>query len=55
MQFCAAPQNKVTMISGRHSRMLLAGIQKKSLDVRLRGHDGWISGTHLCGVEPIPV
>jgi hypothetical protein len=25
--------------------MLLAGIQKKSLDARLRGHDGWISDT----------
>jgi hypothetical protein len=29
--------------------MLLAGIQKKSLDVRLRGHDGWLSDTRLCG------
>jgi hypothetical protein len=28
--------------------MLLAGIQKKSLDARLRGHDRWISDTHLC-------
>ena len=44
-----ALQNKVTIIPGRHSRMLLAGIQKKSLDARLRGHDRWISDTHLCG------
>ena len=29
--------------------MLLAGIQKKSLDARLRGHDGWLSDTYLCG------
>ena len=35
-----APQNKVTISQARHSRMLLAGIQKKSLDARLRGHDG---------------
>jgi hypothetical protein len=27
--------------------MLLAGIQKKSLDARLRGHDGWVSDTYL--------
>jgi hypothetical protein len=26
--------------------MLLAGIQKKSLDARLRGHDRLASGTH---------
>ncbi len=29
--------------------MLLAGIQKKSLDARLRGDDREISDTHLCG------
>ena len=34
-----APQNKVTIIPVRHSRMLVAGIQKESLDARLRGHD----------------
>jgi hypothetical protein len=27
--------------------MRLAGIQKKNLDARLRGHDGWISDTHF--------
>jgi hypothetical protein len=26
--------------------MLLAGIRKKSLDARLRGHDGWVSDTY---------
>jgi hypothetical protein len=26
--------------------MFLAGIQKKSLDARLHGYDGWISDTH---------
>jgi hypothetical protein len=44
-----APPNKVSIIPSRHSRVRLAGIQKKSLDARLRGHDGWISDTHLCG------
>jgi hypothetical protein len=43
------PRNKVTITVGRHSRMLLAGIRKKSLDARLRGHDGWRLDTHLCG------
>jgi hypothetical protein len=42
-------QHKVTITPGRHSRMLLAGIQKKSLDARLREHDMWILDTHLCG------
>jgi Pyruvate/2-oxoacid:ferredoxin oxidoreductase delta subunit len=32
-----APQNKLPIIPRRHSRVLLAGIQKKSLDARLRG------------------
>ena len=53
-----APRNRVSITSGRHSRMFLAGIQEKSLDARfpskdcgdkLRGHDGGISDTHLCG------
>jgi hypothetical protein len=34
---------------GRHSRMHLAGIQKKSLDARLRGHDRWVLDTYLSG------
>jgi hypothetical protein len=42
-------QNKVTIILGRHSRVLLTGIQKKNLGARLRGHDDWISDTHFCG------
>ena len=35
----------MTISQERHSRMLLAGIQKKGLDARLRGHDGryWTS------------
>jgi hypothetical protein len=54
-----APQNKVASIRRGHSRLLpteslrgqaLAGIQKKSLDARLRGHDGVASGhSFLCG------
>ena len=53
-----APQNKVTITLGRHSRMLprlkpagtsFSGNPEKSLDVHLRGHDGWISDTYLYG------
>ena len=44
-----ALHNKVTITPKRHSRVLLAGIQKKSLDARLRGHDSWVLDTHLCG------
>jgi hypothetical protein len=29
--------------------MLLAGIQEKSLDARLRGYNSWKMVTHLCG------
>jgi hypothetical protein len=29
--------------------MVLAGIHKKRLDARLRGHDEWVSDAHLCG------
>jgi integrase len=47
--YSTALWNKVTIIIGRHSRMLLAGIQKKSLDARLRGHDEWKRETDLCG------
>jgi toxin HigB-1 len=43
-----APQNKVTTIPGRHSRILLAGIQKNGLDTRLSGYDGWVLDAHLC-------
>jgi aldehyde dehydrogenase (NAD+) len=39
----------VTIRFERHSRVLLAGIQKKNLDARLRGHDDWLSATHFCG------
>ena len=45
----SVPQNKVTIIPVRHSRMLVAGIQKESLDARLRGHDGCKLDTQLCG------
>ena len=53
-----APQINVTIIPARHSRMLVAGIQKESLDARsplracgdrLRGHDGCELDTQLCG------
>jgi len=44
-----APQTRVTIIPVRHSRMLVAGIQKESLDARLRGHDGCKLDTQLCG------
>jgi hypothetical protein len=43
-----APPNNVSIIPGRHSRMLLAGNQKKNLDARFRGHDAWISTTYSC-------
>ena len=43
----AAPQNKVTIIPGRHSRA--GGNPEESLDARLRGHDGWKLDTDLCG------
>jgi hypothetical protein len=33
-----APQHKVTLTTGPHSRMFWAGIQKKSLDARLRAY-----------------
>jgi hypothetical protein len=36
------PQKKVTIITTRHSRMLLAGIQEEGLDARLGGHEGCI-------------
>ena len=42
-------QKKVSIIPGRHSRMLLVVIQQQSLDARLRGHDDRNSDTHLCG------
>ena len=42
-----APQINVTIIPARHSRMLLAGIQKEGLDARLRGHDGCKLDTQL--------
>ena len=32
--------------------MLLAGIQKKNLDARIREHDGWILDAHFCGAVP---
>jgi len=57
-----APQIEVTDVPGRHSRMLLAGIQKESLDARslpkafrdkLRGHDKCILNTHLCGAVSV--
>jgi tRNA nucleotidyltransferase/poly(A) polymerase len=44
----AAHQNIVSVDPDRHSRMLLAGIQQKSLDASLRGHEQWSSDTHLC-------
>ncbi len=34
-----APQNKVTIVSKRHSGNLLAGIQKYGLDTGLRRYD----------------
>ena len=37
------------LIPGRHSRMLLAGIQKKDLDTRLRGHDKFRKNAHFSG------
>lgn len=49
-------QNRVSIISGRHSRVRLAGIQRESLEAcpppeacgdRLRGHDAWMSDTRL--------
>jgi hypothetical protein len=42
----SAPRNKVAIIPDRHSRMFLAGIQKDSLDARLRGHDGCELNAH---------
>jgi hypothetical protein len=36
------------MLPDRHSRMLLAGIQKNNMDARLRGHDDWLSDTLYC-------
>ena len=36
------------LIISQSTRMLLAGIQKKSLDARLCWHDGRVSDTHLC-------
>ena len=38
--FSTGPKNKVSITAERHSRMLLAGIQKGKLDARLRGQDG---------------
>lgn len=47
------PYNKVNITPKRHSRLLLAGIQKKGLDARLRWHDSGIRGYRtLIGVEP---
>jgi acetyltransferase len=54
----APPDNKVSTTPGRHSRMFLAGIQEKSPTAssplkdcgdKLRGHNGCMSDTHLCG------
>ena len=45
----AAPQNKVIIITRRHSRILLAGIREEGVDARLRGHGGCILDTQLCG------
>ena len=44
-----APQNKVTIIPVRHSRILVAGIQKESLDASLRGHAECKLDIQLCG------
>ena len=41
-----APQNKVTITPGRHSRVLLAGIRKKTLDAHCQGK---ACGDRLCG------
>ena len=41
--------NQKLSTAPRHSRMLLAGIQEEGLDSRLRGHDGCILDTQLCG------
>jgi hypothetical protein len=43
-----APQNKVTIISKRHSGNLLAGIQKNSLDTGLRRYDELTVDSYLC-------
>jgi hypothetical protein len=43
------PQNKVTMVSKRHSGKLLAGIQKNSLDTGLRRYDELTVDSYLCG------
>jgi hypothetical protein len=43
-----APQNKVTIVSKRHSGNLLAGIQKNSLDTGLRRYDELTVDSYLC-------
>jgi hypothetical protein len=43
-----APQNKVTIVSKRHSGNLLAGIQKNSLDAGLRRYDELTVDSYLC-------
>lgn len=55
VQLSKASQNKVTIVPGRRSRMLLAGIQKENLDARLHGRDGWILYTHLYGAYLVPL
>jgi hypothetical protein len=43
-----APQNKVTIVSKRHTGNLLAGIQKNSLDTGLRRYDELTVDSYLC-------
>ena len=43
-----APQNRVTIVSKRHSGNLLAGIQKNSLDSGRRRYDELTVDSYLC-------
>jgi hypothetical protein len=48
IKLSTAPQNKVTVVSKRHSGNLLAGIQKNSLDTGLRRYDELTVDSYLC-------
>jgi hypothetical protein len=44
----SAPQNKVTIVSKRHSGNLLAGIQKDSLDIGRHRYEELTVDSYLC-------